>query len=273
MFRVLRHCARIRSLRFVSGSPTLCSDSIPLFCFRFSGIVPRFDHFVLFRVLRHRPRILSLPFVNVVLEFDPFVLFRVLWHRTLIQSLSFFFLVLRHHFRIRSLCFVSSSPASCPDSIPSFVSSSPVALEFDAFILFRVLWHRAWIQSLCLVSGSPASCPNSILFFCFGFSGIVPGFDSGSLASCPDLIPSFCFRFSGIVPRFPSFHRHCFQIPHLLWNCAHISLSFSASCLDFPIITGIMSGSLIFPGIMLGFLLVLQSWRLSSFSLRYYVRG
>ena len=57
LFRVLRHCAWVRSLRFVSGSPTLRSDLNPFFCFGFSDIALEFDHFILFWVLRHRAQI------------------------------------------------------------------------------------------------------------------------------------------------------------------------------------------------------------------------
>ena len=163
LFRVLRHCAWIQSLLFVSGSPASRSDSILSFCFRFSSIVLGFDPFLLFQGLQHRARILSLP-------------------------------------------FVSGSPKLCPNLIPFFFGFSGIVLGFDPFLLFRVLQHRARIRSLLFVSGSSTSCLDSI--------------------------PSSCFRLSGIVSR-----------------------------------------SLIFPGIVLGFLLVLQSWRLSSVSLRYWVRG
>ena len=105
--------------------------------------------------------------------------------------------------------FVSSSPTSRPDLIPSFVSGSPtsrsdlipsfcfgfscIASIFDPFVLFwvlrhhaqicffflifLVLRHRARIRSLFFISDSLASLPNSIISFYFGFFGIVPGFD------------------------------------------------------------------------------------------------
>ena len=158
LFRVLWHYARIRSLLFVSGSPSRirsicfissslasCSDSIPSFCFTFFDIAPRFDPFLLFWVLR------------------------CAW--------------------IRSLCFISGSPAFFPDSIPSFCFGFfIIAPGFDSFVLFRVLWHHSRIRSLCFVSGSSTSRPNSIPSFCFGFS-----------ASLLDSIPLFCFRFFGIA--------------------------------------------------------------------------
>ena len=150
LFRVLQHRARIRSLRFVLGSPALCLDLTPSFCFGFSGIVLRFDPFVLFRVLQHRTRIRSLRFVSgspashpnsipsfcfkfsgITTGFDPFVLFRDLWHRA----------------------------------------------QFDPFVLFQVLKHHDWIRSFFFLSVSPASCLDSIASFCFRFSGITPGFD------------------------------------------------------------------------------------------------
>ena len=53
LIRVLWHCAKIRSLHFVSGSLAFLPDSIPFFYFGFSSIVPRFDPFVLIRVLWH----------------------------------------------------------------------------------------------------------------------------------------------------------------------------------------------------------------------------
>ena len=78
LFRVLRHRARIRSLRFVSGSLASCPDqplyfvlgspasrpdSITSFCFGFSDITLGFDPIVLFRVIQHRAQIQSLCFV------------------------------------------------------------------------------------------------------------------------------------------------------------------------------------------------------------------
>ena len=152
-------------------------------------------------------------------RFDPFVLF---W-------------VLRNCARIRSLHFVSGSSTSCPDSIPSLCfrfSSIVPGLQY----LFRHC-DRIFLIFLSIVFehrlSFSASCPTFIIF-----SGIVTGFSSSSLASCPSI--AYLFR-----------HR--------------VRLS--------PIFTGIVSGSLIFLGIVLRSLLVLQSWRLSSVSLRYWVRG
>ena len=56
---VLGHRARILSLCFDSSSLALCPDLIPSFCFVFFGIVPRFDQFFFFRVLRYRAWIRS----------------------------------------------------------------------------------------------------------------------------------------------------------------------------------------------------------------------
>ena len=132
------------------------------------------------------------------------------------------------HLWTRSIpSFVSSSSASCLDSIPSFCFGFySIELKFEFFFfLFRVLWHCARIRSLRFVSSSLASCLDSISSFYFKFSGITLGFDpfvlfrvlwhrarirslcfvSGSPASRPDSIPLFCFRFSDIVPRFDPF--------------------------------------------------------------------
>ena len=109
----------------MAPSLLLWTHSIPLFYFELSGIALRFDPFVLFRVLHHRPQIRSLHFVLsssasrsdsipsfyfgfscIVPGFDPFILFQVLRHRAW----------------IRSIRFISGSLASRPDSIPSVVS-------------------------------------------------------------------------------------------------------------------------------------------------------
>ena len=153
LFQVLRHHARIQSIRFVLGSPVSRSDSIPSFCFGFSGIIP---------------------------IFDPFFLFRVLWHHTQIRSLLLF-RVLRRHARIRSHIFVSGSPISCPDLIIFYFGFFSILLRFDPFILFWVLWHRAWIRSLLFVSSSLTSCSDFIIFSSIVsrlliFPGIVLGF-------------------------------------------------------------------------------------------------
>ena len=234
LFRVLRHHTRIRSLHFVLGSLASCPDSIPSFCFGFSGITPGFNFFICFELSSIAP------------GFDPFLLFQVLRHRAQIQSLHLF-RVIRHRARIRSFPFVSGSLASRPDSIPSFCfrfsgielefdpfigfEFSGIAPKFDPFILFRVLLHLAQIRSLRFVSGS--------------------------LALCPDSIPSFCFRFSGIVSEFLTFFGIVPGLYYLFRHRVWISLSSPTSCLNFPIFTGIISISLIFPGIVLGFLLVL----------------
>ena len=143
--------------------------------------------------------------------FDPFLLFRVLRHCT----------------QIRSLSFVSSSPASRPNSIPSFCFEfSSIELGFDPFFLFRVVRHRARIRSFHFVSGSLASYPDKSLHFV-----------SGSPTSCPDLIPSFCFEFFGIVLGFdPLF------LLQVLQHHAQISLSFSASCVDHSSSKALCSG-------------------------------
>ena len=173
--------------------------------------------------------------------------------------------------------FISGSPVSHSDSITSFYFRfSGIAPGFDLFLLFQVLQHCARIQSLPFVSGSPASCPDSIPSFCFGFSGIVLGFDSFFYFGFSGIVlefDPFCFWFSGIVLGFDPFFlfrvlRHRARIRLLLF-----SSSCPASCANFIIFFGFVSRSLIFPGIVLEFLLVFQSWQLSSISLRYWVRG
>ena len=89
---------------------------------------------------------------------------------------------------------------------------------------------------LGIVSKHHLSFPASSLDFII-FSDIVSEFSSSSSASCPSIAYLFQHRV-----------RHS------------------------PIFIGIVSGSLIFPGIVLGFLLVLQSWQLSSISLQYWIR-
>ena len=141
-----------------------------------------------------------------MLRFDPFILFRVL----------------RHHAPIRSLPFVSSSQALCPDSIPFYFEFSGIVPGFDPtfcfgfsgimpgfdpYFLFWVLRHRARIRSLLFVSGCPASCLDSI--------------------------PSFCFRFSDIMPGFHFLFQHRVWISHLPRHCAWVSLSPSVVATQF----------------------------------------
>ena len=146
---------------------TFLPDSIPSFCFGFSGIVSGFDPFVLFWDLQHHARIRSFPFVSSSLISRP-------------DSI---------------LYFDSSSLALCPDSIPSFCFGfSDIMSGFDPFVLFPVLSNRTWIRSLRFISGSLASRTDSIFRFV-----------SGSLASRSDSIAEFCFGFSSIAPRFDSF--------------------------------------------------------------------
>ena len=166
------------------------------------------------------------------------------------------FRVLRHPAWIQSFPFVSVSPTSRPDLIPSFCFwFSNIKPEFDPFVLFLVLRHCAWIQSLRFVSGSPISRPYSILIFF-----------SGSSASCLDSIPSFCFWFSVIVPGFYYLFQHHVRIfPIFLGIVSEYRLSFSASCLsitylfsescmDFPHLPRHrVQASLIFFGIASGF--------------------
>ena len=175
-------------------------------------------------------------------KFDPFVLFQVLWH----------------HARIQSLHFSSGSPALRSDLIPSFcfrfsgimpgfdplvcLGFSSIVSGFDPFVLFQVLWHRARIQSLLFVSGSPVTCPDlaHLLWHCarisLSFQALCPDFHifigimSGSLI-LPGIVLGFCYLFKNRV-----------WIPLLLRHRARSSLSFPASCLDFPIFTGIVFG-------------------------------
>ena len=68
LVQVLKHCARIRSISFVSGSLALPLDLIPSYFISLSGIVPRFDPFLLIRVLLHYTQIRYLPFLFFVLR-------------------------------------------------------------------------------------------------------------------------------------------------------------------------------------------------------------
>ena len=133
-------------------------DSIPSFYFGFSNITLRFDPFSFFQVLRYSAQIRSLFFFRVLLHCSqirsrPFDTGSLASHPDLIPSICFgfsdialvfnpfvLFRVVRHRARIRSLRFVSRSPAS--RSIPSFFFGfSSIAHEFDLLVLFRVLWH------------------------------------------------------------------------------------------------------------------------------------
>ena len=153
--------------------------------------------------------------------FDSFVFFQVFCHRA----------------QIRSVCFYSSSLESCPDLISSFFLGSPasrpdsipsfcfwfcgIVAGFDSFVFFWVLWHHAQIRSIYFYSVSLTLCPYSITSFCSGFSGIVPRFDpylsfwvliharirslhfvSGSPTLHPDSISSSFFGFSDIAHGF-----------------------------------------------------------------------
>ena len=204
LFWVLKHHARIRSLRFVSGSLASSPDSIPSFCFGFSGIAPGFDPVLLFWVLwiqslhfvlcSPTSRLDSIPsfcfgFSGIMPGFDSLFLFRVLRHRA----------------RIQSLLFVSGSLASCLYSIFFFyvgfsgiVSGfdlffifyfefSNIVPGFDPFFLLLILRHRARIllSFLALCSDFPHlprhHDPASLIF-----SDITSGFLLSFLVSCPD---------------------------------------------------------------------------------------
>ena len=130
-------------------------------------------------------------------------------------------------------------------------------------------------------------------FFCFEFSGIMPGFDPFLLfrvlrhrvrifliflnivsehrlsfpTSCPDFphLPRHHVRalliFSGKVSNFHYLFRHLDRIFLIFLSImSKHRLSFWHRVRLSPIFTGIVSRSLIFPGIVLGFLLVLKSW-------------
>ena len=105
-------------------------------------------------------------------------------------------------------------------------------------------------------------------------------FSSSSSALCLSIAYLFLHR----VWLSLSFPTMCASNAYLFLHRTRLSFSFPASCPSIaylfrhrvrlsPIFIGIVSGSLIFQGIVLEFLLVLQSWRLSSVSLRYWVRG
>ena len=271
------------TLHFVLGSPTSLPDSIPSFCFRFFCLTPGFNPFVLFWVLRHRVRIRSFYFLffyfgfsNIVPGLDPFLL--------LLSSLAscpdsipffcfrfsdivpgfdpFLFRVLRHCAQI-----LLSFPASCPNfrHLPRHRVRASLIFFGIASDFHYLFWHRIRIS----LSFS-ASCPDfpyllrhcvraSLIFFGIEpyfhylfwhrvrifliFLGIMSKHRLSSSASSPAFI-----IFSGIVFEFSSSSSaSCPNIAYLFRH--HIRLS--------PISTGIVSGSLIFPGIVLGFLLVL----------------
>ena len=119
------------------------------------------------------------------------------------------------------------------------VSEHRLSFSASCSVFAYIFWNRVriFLIFLSIVSehllSFSASCPTFIIF-----SGIVSGFSSFSSASCPSI--SYIFR-------------------HRVW----IS----------PFFTSIVSESLIFPGIVLGFLLVLKSWRLSSVGLQYWEKG
>ena len=231
LFRVLRHCALISSLRFVSGSPASRSNSIPSFCFGFSGIAPGFDPFVLFQVFRHHDRIRPLHFVSGSLASRP----------------------------IRSLRFVSSSQASRLDSIFFFsFSFSIIVPGFDPFMLFQVLrhhagirslrfvsgsLHRARIRSLHFVSGSLASRSDSIFLFYFGFSSIVLGFDPFLLFRVLRRRAQILLSFLASYSNFPHLPQHCVRASLIIFGIVseHL-LSFPASCPTFIIFFSIAIG-------------------------------
>ena len=126
---------RIRCLHFVSGSLASCLDSIPLFSFGFSGILPEFDPFFLFRVLRHRSWV-RFGFSCILPGFDPFVLFQVLWHRAQISLFS-------------PTLFPDSSSSLelCPDFIIFFgiVSGFPYHHRHHVRIT-HLPRHHAWVS-------------------------------------------------------------------------------------------------------------------------------
>ena len=133
---------------FVSGSPVSCSDSIPSFvsgspasC---SDSIPSFVSGSLASCLDLIP-LFCFGFSGIAPEFYPFL-----------------FRVLRHCTRIRSLHFISISPASRPDSILFCLGFSRIVSKFDPFVLFQFLQHRTWIPSLHFVSISLTSRSNSI---------------------------------------------------------------------------------------------------------------
>ena len=172
---------------------------------------------------------------------------------------------IRHDGRIRSLPFVSSSPASCLHSILFYFMFSGIVLGF--YYLFR---HCVWIflVILSIVSEHRLSFSASRLTFIIFFS-IVPGFSSSSLTSCLSIgyyfwhrvrifshLPWHCVRASLIFfdiasgfllsssascPSIAYLFRHriqltlsflasCLNIAYLFWHRVQISISFSASC-------------------------------------------
>ena len=189
------------------------------------------------------PFIIFFGFSSITPGFIPFVLFRVLRHRA----------------EIRSLPFVSGSPASCPNSIPSFCFKfSGIAPGFDPFLLLRVLRHGAQIRSLPFVSGSPELCPyfhylfrhRDLIFFIF--LSIVSEHRLSFPASCLTfiifsvfliflgIVSKHCLSFSTSRPYFSYLHWHCVRITHLPRHRAWVSLSPSIVATQFyqPLVLG-----------------------------------
>ena len=249
MFQVLHHHVRIRSL-FISGSSTSCPDSIPYFCFGISRIALEFNPLVLFWVLRHCALIRSLLFLSGSLASCSDFSY-LLWHRAQI-SLSFSGIVFgffifssimsgfpylpRHRVRASFIFFgivsgfLLSSPTLCLDSS----SSSALCSDFAYLLQHRTRISLSFPASSLDSSSSSASCPNFIIFSC-----IVSGF----------------LIFFGIMTGFHYFFQHCVwmtlssstlcqSIAYLFWYHIRLSLIF----------TSIVSESLIFPSIVLGFL-------------------
>ena len=178
--------------------------------------------------------------------------------------------------------FSSSSLTSCPRSLIFFGTASVFHYHFQHCVQIFLIF-------LCIVSkhrlSFSASRPAFIIFF-----GIVSRFSSSSSASCPSIASflalrqpfsssslasclSFAYLF-GIASSFHYFFRHRVWIFLIfLGIMSEHRLPFSALCPDFSYLHWHSVRILIFPGIVLGFLLVLQSWRLSSISLWYWVRG
>ena len=216
LFWVLQHRARIRSLRFFSGSPASPPDSIPSFCFKFSGITTEFDPFILFRDLWHHA------------QFDPFVLFRVL----------------KHHAWIRSFFFLSVSPASCRVFYPFIlfqVLRHHAGIRSLRFVSGSL--HRARIRSLSFVSGSLTSRSDSIFLFYFGFSSIVLGFDPFLLFRVLRRRAQILLSFLASYSNFPYLPQHCVRASLIFFGIVseHL-LSFPASCPTFIIFFGIVTG-------------------------------
>ena len=206
----------------------------------FSSIVPRFDPSFCFG------------FSDILPRFGPFF-FRVLRHRVR-ASLIFlriasgcfliFTSIMSEHclsFSVSRLDFSSSSSALCPSI--AYLFQHCVRL-FPIFLGIVSKHHLSFLVLRLTFSYLPWHSVRASLIF-FG------------------IMSEHRLSFSASLQISLSFLASCPSIAYIFWHRVRI----------YPIFTGIVFESLIFPSIVLGFLLVRQSGKLSSVSLWYWVRG